>query len=92
MNDTFCPVHEIECAKIKDLEIETKKMVTLKFLSILVAIFCVMIGGIFGVMSTQLSDHIDKSTKILENISDRQHTFNNRQSLIMYKLNIKDPD
>ena len=92
MNDTFCPVHDIECSKIKDLEIEIKKMVTLKFLSILVGIFCIMIGGIFGVMSTQLYDHIDKSTMILEKISNRQHIFNTKQSLIMHELNIKDHD
>ena len=92
MDTTYCPVHDIECGKIKDLEIETKKMVTFKVLSILVAIFCIMTGGIYGVLSTQLSDHISRSNKVLKELSDRQHTFNVNQRLIMHELNVKDPD
>ena len=78
MNDTLCPAHE--------------KMVTFKVLSILVGIFCLMTGGIYGVLSNQLSDHIRGSNQVLKELSDRQHTFNTNQKLIMYKLEIKDPD
>jgi len=86
--DDYCAVHDIECAKIKDLEIEMKKMVTLKLLVILISLFSIVIGGIFGVLSTQ----INVSNDSLHQISERQHVFNTRQSLIMYKLDIKDKD
>ena len=90
MDDTYCPVHEIECNKVKTLEDDMKRMVTMKFLSILIALFCIVVAGIFGVLSTQLSAHIDSSNAILKEISDRQHKFNTKLSLIMYKLKIEE--
>jgi len=86
--DDYCAVHDIQCDKIKELEIEMKKMVTLKLLVILISLFSIVIGGIFGVLSTQ----INISNKSLHEISDKQHVFNTRQRLIMYKLDIKDSD
>ena len=78
MDETVCPAHG--------------KVVTFKVLTILVSIFCLMTGGIYGVLSSQLSDHIQGSNTVLKELSDRQHTFNVNQRLIMYELNVKDPD
>jgi hypothetical protein len=78
MNEALCPAHG--------------KVVTFKVLTILVGIFCLMTGGIYGVLSSQLSDHIQGSNTVLKELSDRQHIFNVNQRLIMYELNVKDPD